>query len=185
MIRTFIGIELEPEMRADISQEISYLHGHFPKVRWVRPENLHLTLKFVGTIKPNELSDVFTATEDALADCDPFSLQLSGLGAYPDAIYPRTIWAGCAMGRDRLQLLAKNIEDELATLGYPPERRPYSPHLTLGRVKQPSFARGIEEYIEDGKQMDFGACDISEVVVYMSELKKDGAIYSPMHHIKL
>ena len=185
MVRTFIGIELNANTVNEIAEELNYLSYHFPKINWVRPENLHITLKFLGNVIPNDLRNIFDNITYVGSKSSPFSLDIQSVGLLPNEKHPRIVYAGCAMGEDCLKRLHKEVNDIISSIGYPEEPRPYYPHITLGRIKKPSYALGIEEYLRDLQKINFGITDIDEIVVFMSELKNKGAVYSPMYRIKL
>lgn len=185
MIRTFIAVEVSPEVRKALGAQIHDLKAHFPKINWVKPDNLHLTLKFIGNIAPDDLPDIFAVTEEAVAEIAGFSLEVCGAGAFPDLIHPRVMYAECTQGREEATQLAEAVEGALAPLGYLPDGRKYAPHLTLGRIKKPSDALGIENHAQELAQARFGVIEVEEVVVFMSELKKHGARHTPMQRIRL
>lgn len=185
MIRTFVGIELDEATRGLLADEIAYLKHAAPAVRWVAPENLHLTLKFVGDVRERDLPELLATVSEVTAQHDPFSLRVLGLGVFPRPDRPRVLWAGCAEGSDQATRLARDLEAACARIGYPPEKRPYRPHITLGRVKNPRDADEAILRIEDGANTDFDSTDVRSAVVFMSELTKSGAEYTPMHHAML
>lgn len=185
MIRTFIAVEIDEATRKDLADEVAYLRHQAPKVRWVEPEAYHLTLKFLGGVAEPELPEIFEAMELAAAEAEPFSLEITGLGVFPNLHAPRTVWAGCGLGADALSTLAQTVESHLDAVGYPPERRPYHPHLTLGRVKQPRDGAGLADALADAARTQFGLVDVDEVVIFMSERRKSGPRYTPMQRIAL
>lgn len=185
MIRIFIGVEINDQTRKRLLDEMAYLKRTAPAVKWAPPENLHFTLKFIGNIPTADLGEVLTATEEAAKEVEPFTLSIEGLGCFPDPERPRIIWAGCGMGSDDMTRLAKSIEDACAEFGYQPEKRLYTPHLTLGRVKHPRDAAELAPLIEDGRREHFGDVYVDSAVVFMSELKRKGARYTPMQHSPL
>ncbi len=185
MLRVFIGIELSPEVQAGLAEQIDRLRRHASRVRWVREENLHITLKFIGNVVPDELPDVFAAAERSAGTCDPFSLEICGLGCFPDLRRPRIAWAGCGSGCEACRILAGNIETEFAKIGYKPEHRTFHPHVTLGRIRTPGHAMGLENALQESGTKCYGQTDVSELVVFMSELKRSGAVYTPMQRVKI
>ncbi len=185
MVRTFIGIELEKSVISEISEEISYLKCKFPDINWVRQENLHLTLKFLGNIQPNDLRSIFNDISVLENSVPSFAVSVSGVRLLPDARHPRIVCAGCSFGSNELVRLQQSIDKICNKLGYPLEQKDFTPHITLGRIKKPSFAHGFEDYLTDLNNVDFGITDVDEVVVYMSELGNNGALYSPMYRVRL
>ncbi len=154
-------------------------------VRWVRPENIHLTLTFLGDIKPAEIGAINEAVADAAGGFAPFGLTLRGLGLFPGATRPRVMWVGVGGDTRCLFDLQADLTDRLAEIGFPKEKRPYKAHLTLGRIRQsqPSgrFHQVLQQYTDWGDQK-FTA---ERIVLYRSDLKPSGAVYSPLKQRKL
>ncbi len=185
MIRTFIAVAVTPETCEELGREIAYLKACLPRIRWVLAENLHLTLKFFGNVPDKDLPEIFQAANEAAAGATAFTLDIERLGCFPDSRRPRVIWAGCGAGADQLTQLAERVEAACCRRGYARDRRRFSPHLTIGRVKQPRDAEGLSAPLEDARRTLFGSVDVAELVVCMSELKKSGAVYTPMHRAPL
>ncbi len=185
MIRTFIGIELDGQIAHELNQEISYLKSYAPKIRWVSPDALHLTLKFLGDVQEKDLPDVFTATSNAAAELDAVTAEVGGVAAFPNLKHPRVVVADIASGRDELAQIASVVDDCFEEFGYPPEKRGFKPHITLGRVKQPHDAEGLHEVIDDAANASFGLLDVAQIVVFMSDLRRTGPVYAPMHRVDL
>lgn len=155
-----------------------------PQVKWSLPDNLHLTLRFLGDIKENDLEELFDLLGDRVADLEPFALEVKGVGAFPNWRTPRVVWAGCGEGSEEATFLAQRVEETSIDLGYERERRPFRPHFTLGRVKQPADAWGLEDVATETERA-YGFVDVDEVVVYMSSLRRTGPVYSPMARLEL
>ncbi|MHC4871713.1 MAG: RNA 2',3'-cyclic phosphodiesterase [Planctomycetota bacterium] len=185
MLRLFIAIELDEDIRAELFEEIKYLKSHFPDIRWVKPENLHITMKFLGNVGENEIEDISAIMDSAAEKTPSFSAGIENLGCFPDTRHPRIVWAGCGQGNNEIKSIVGNLDEELKLIGYKPENRKFTPHITIGRVKRPSHAMGIEEIINDAQQIDFGLLDVSALTLFMSELKKEGPRYSAMYRAEL
>ena len=185
MVRTFFGIPLDAETHSALGREIDRLKRQAPKVRWVDPEKLHITIKFIGNVVPNELPELFAAADTAAQAIAPFLLDLEGHGCFPHARRPRVIWAGCGTGSDACVALARQVEEACAALGYKREPRPYTPHITIGRVKTPRQADGLRPLLSADEKPVYGTVNVHALVVFMSELKKNGAVYTPMHRAPL
>ena len=185
MVRTFIGIELEYDVIAEITQELSYLQFHFPEINWIRPQNLHITLKFLGNVQPNNLREVFSEIAALNTECLPFTISAQAVSLLPDQRRPKVVCAEVGIGTEQLISLQHRVEKACSILGYPEERKPFLPHITLGRIKKPSYAIGLENYLPDLANIDFGISEVEELIVYMSELGNHGAEYSPMYRVKL
>lgn len=141
------------------------------QVRWTRPENVHLTLKFLGDIREEVLADLCTVLEKICLKHSPFSAGLAGLGAFPSARRARILWAGVSAGSDRLRSLAAEIDDALAPLGFEREKRPYAPHLTVGRVR--GRPAGFE-LPPSTKDLEF---QVRSIELVQSTLTPEGAVY--------
>jgi RNA 2',3'-cyclic 3'-phosphodiesterase len=177
-IRTFIAIELSPEIKsflANISQELRIPGAD---VKWVRTEGIHLTLKFLGNVHVELVPQIEEKARAAFDSQSPICLEIRGLGAFPDTRRPRVIWAGCLDPDGRLAPMVLNLENLLEPLGFSKEERPFNPHLTLGRVRSNS---GIAELmLTMRKKMDIvGPGQVADhAVLFESVLKPTGAEYS-------
>ncbi|MHB8898016.1 MAG: RNA 2',3'-cyclic phosphodiesterase [Thermoguttaceae bacterium] len=185
-VRTFIAVEVSEAVRAAAAKVIRQLARCDASIRWVEPENMHLTLKFLGEVETIELPDICRAVEAAAAEVQGFTFDVAGVGAFPKPDRPRTIWLGVTAGVEQLEHLQKQIEKGLKRLGYPPENRRFSPHLTLGRVKQPGPQLDeLAELIRSLSERSAGTTEVDEVTVFSSELTREGPIYQPMAHASL
>ena len=135
--RVFVAVPLPAAQRAVLESAIASLRGHgLDRVRWVRVEGIHVTLKFLGDIPASQVEAVGQAMRSAAKDVAPFQLQLASLGVFPNPKRARVIWCGVSGQMEQLISLQERTEQAIVPLGYPRERRPYSPHLTLGRVRE-------------------------------------------------
>ena len=154
-------------------------------VRWVRPENIHLTLKFLGDIKPADIETIGEAMADAVEDRPPFMLTLSGIGFFPGVNRPRVIWVGLGGETRHLADLQSSLADRLAAVGFPREKRSYQAHLTLGRIRQAKrsdqFKPVLQQYSEWGDR-EFSA---DRIGLLRSDLKPSGAVYTELKQVKL
>ncbi|MFW5857205.1 MAG: RNA 2',3'-cyclic phosphodiesterase [Planctomycetota bacterium] len=184
-MRLFVALELDETTRAALVEAIARLREHSPKIKWVRPEQLHVTVRFLGDVVEDELRPVCAAVDAAAAQAAPFVLEVAGLGCFPDLRRPRVLWAGAAGGADAAAELHDALKAELAPLGFDPDRRAYRPHVTLGRIKAPGHARNLEPLLPGEASTRFGAVDTDHLTVFLSELKRGGARYSPIHRAPL
>jgi 2'-5' RNA ligase len=183
-VRTFIAIELDPNVLAQVSKLQSRLKDDVPSgfVRWVRPEGIHLTLKFLGDVPADKLAPIVKALQTASAAYAPFSLHIAGMGCFPNPRRPRVIWIGVSEPSNTLERLYRDLEHELALLGYPPEQRHFSPHLTLGRVKRGRSATDLEalgSYFTRAKA-SIGQMEVTSIYVMRSDLRPSGAVYTEL-----
>ncbi len=185
-VRTFVAVEIDKKIRSAAADLIERLQGVGADVKWVDPENMHLTLKFLGEVPLSETAAVCRSVARGAAKVDPFEMEICGAGAFPSASQPRTLWMGAGDGESEMIELHRHIERALAKLGYRKENRRFHPHLTLGRVR-----RGGPAVVELGAQLqeqaDFvaGKISVSRVVVFSSQLRPSGPIYEPLGHARL
>lgn len=185
MIRTFIAVEVAEKIRDKLAEEVRILHAGAPLVKWVKAENMHLTLRFLGDVKEDDLEELFDALAEEAAGISSFAMEIKGIGAFPNWRHPRVVWAGCGEGADEAADLGAAVEEVCVDLGYEREKRPFRPHLTLGRVKQPADARGLEGAVAGLEDKVFGYLDVDAVVVFMSSLRRNGPVYAPMARFEL
>lgn len=177
-VRTFVAVEISSEMRLRAGQLIDRLSSTAAKVRWVEPHNLHFTLKFLGDVDLLDIPQLCEAVTGAVAELPPFEIEALGAGAFPDLHNPRTVWLGVGRGTEAMVELHDAVERALTTLGFRREQRRYRPHVTLGRVRGAGPAN-LELAERLAKLADFpgGIASIEEVVVFSSELGRDGPSY--------
>jgi 2'-5' RNA ligase len=184
-MRLFIGVELSEDIVGELKNEVAYLRSHFPNIRWVRPFNFHITLKFFGNVEEKHIPDICTSMDNTAENISGFSVSVENIHCLPNLKRVRTICAGCEAGRIELANLHAKLDMNLSSIGFEKDKRKFLPHITLGRVKTPKDAWGLEEIINDAPEIHFGITDIESMTLFMSELKKTGAEYSPMHRIEL
>jgi len=147
------------------------------KATWSRDANLHLTLKFLGEIPQTSVPDISTAASRAVAGIAPFSIRLEQTGAFPKQGQPRVLWVATNDSSGKLSELHARLEDELATAGFARDDRPFHPHLTVARLRQPRHARTLAAA---HKELEFEPAEIavSELLVIRSELSSEGSQYT-------
>jgi len=183
MIRSFIAVELPDEVRGALSQIQERLRESVGGVRWVQPASIHLTLKFLGDIRPEQVQPIAAAAARAIQGEPPFTLGVSGLGAFPNPRKPRVIWVGIEGDVERLGRLETRLEGALEPLGFPREQRAFRPHLTLGRVKDPRRPPDLTRALADVTVPTCNSFDVDEILVYKSDLRPTGAIYTKLQHL--
>jgi 2'-5' RNA ligase len=183
MLRSFIAIELPDDIRQALGRVQGQLKRDLVGVRWVQPASIHLTLKFLGDIRPEQVQPIAAAAAGAVEGEPPFSLGLSGLGAFPGPRKPRVIWVGIVGDVERLGRLQARLEEALEPLGFPAEHRPFRPHLTLGRIKDPRRPPDLTRALADVTVPTCNSFDVHEILVYKSDLRPTGAIYTKLQHL--
>jgi 2'-5' RNA ligase len=176
-MRTFIAIDLEPEIKKRLSLLIENLKKLSQNIRWVNREGMHLTLKFLGEIDPEKVRPVENVLKDITGQYHPFPLRLKGTGWFPPGKKnPRVLWIGVETENSLLSLQIQ-LENSLEKLSFPIEERDFHPHLTLGRVKMPSGLQQVLSDLEKQKETLFGEMTVSKVTFFQSVLKPSGAEY--------
>lgn len=182
-IRAFIAIELSDAIREKLSQLLTRLKcPETSAVRWVPVSNIHLTLKFLGDTSPSNLEILSKILHAEAARRKPFEFEVGGIGTFPNLRRPRVIWVGVQAPRELLAL-QRSIEAEAVRLGYNPDGRPFSPHLTLGRVNQnatPHEVRQISEVLLRQPSETLGKISVDRVILFRSDLRPTGAVYTPL-----
>jgi RNA 2',3'-cyclic 3'-phosphodiesterase len=203
-MRTFIAIDLDDPIRRALRRVRDRLGPalHDRAVRWVRPESIHLTLKFLGEIDAEAVPRVAEATAGVCATVAPFSFRIGGFGFFPGLRNPRIFWVGIEPAGRSLAVLQEKIEEAMARLGFHREKRVFRPHLTLARIR--GKIRGLdgdtlfprngagnegsglrEQEMPGGRHDVLGEQDVSEIVLFQSELKPSGALYVPLATVPL
>ena len=136
LVRTFVALELPGVVGQTLADTIERLKGAAGGVRWVRPEGIHLTLKFLGDVEETRIPEIVAAVQQASGGTAPFTLQTSEVGGFPRLERARVLWVGLEGDLETLAGLQMEVEGALGTLGFPPERRRFFPHLTLGRARR-------------------------------------------------
>jgi 2'-5' RNA ligase len=201
MIRTFVAVELDDELRRSLvgiqeavktDLNVMASGGRLDpsaRVQWSRPESLHLTLKFLGDIDPAQVEPIQHALTETVSPLARFSVDVEGWGAFPDARAPRVLWVGLKLQsvRDPLLELAAAVERALTPLGFPTEEKPFSPHLTLGRVKDGSRSVG-HAFRSAGRVATIGrigTLPVQAVTFIQSELRPSGSLYTRLFAVPL
>jgi len=183
-MRTFIAFEISDQTRAGL-RSAQQAMGRLSGVRWVRPESIHLTLKFIGEAADGALPGIFDAMRRAVAGVAPFEFEVRGLGWFPPGRSPRVLWAGVEPDGGGLAEIAGRLEAGLAECGIPPETRAFKPHVTLGRVRGALDAEAVRGAFERVAGESFGSGIADELVLFMSELAPQGARYTRLGAVGL
>ncbi len=190
-MRLFVALELPPEVKEAAARMQDRLKPSGAGVKWVRPEGMHLTLKFLGEVEDERLPGLPGALDRACRGRGALELELAGCGAFPGRGRPRVVWLGVAGQVGELAGLARALEESLARLGFAPEKRPFKAHLTLGRVRQGGRGRRAPDTRELSRLLaGLGAWQgpsfrAGKLALMQSTLTPRGAIYQPRHVISL
>ena len=183
--RIFVAVALAPALLAAVSGVRGRLAEADSTLRWVPPENLHFTLKFLGGITPPQLTGVVAAAREVAARTQRFSITLAGLGAFPSARRPRVVWAGVSSGADHLVALAEHLDVVLRPAHASREDRPFRPHLTIARVRDAAPVRDLSKEIDALRELEWGCQTVGAICVMESHLRPSGAVYQPVEEVWL
>ena len=188
-IRCFIAIELDKTIREQLSliqkKLQKQLRGNESGIKWVPPENIHLTLKFLGNVADQDIREICAAVSRAASEFQPFSFSVGTCGCFPPKSAARVLWIGITEGQPELKQLAKRVDHWVNKLGFPLEKRAFSGHLTLARIRQANAGKAVSRAAEETTIETLGQQTISEITVFQSDLRPGGPIYTPLHHAPL
>jgi 2'-5' RNA ligase len=202
-MRIFIGIDLEDSIRGKIARFLEGVSAFAPEARWVRPESLHITLKFIGEQKPEQVEAITQRLRRV--ESDPFEIRVSGYGFFPTANSPRVFWIGIHAG-PQLAQVASDIDAAVGELGIPREERDFSPHLTLARAGRRAGARSgrnsgdpklragdgpnsifavLQKRLAAMSEPDFARMAADKFILYQSQLSPTGSRYTKLEHFPM
>lgn len=187
-MRAFIAIELPPEIKNSLAELQNQLKSSGADVKWVKPDNIHLTLKFLGEIDQSKLDKISKILEDISREKKSFPLRLASVGAFPKINYPRVIWAGIDAGDSETKEIAKELEAEIAKVGIPKEDRPFSSHITIGRTRTTLNQEKLVQILKilehnlGNKKWEFM---VTKITLFKSTLTPKGPIYEVLKETHL
>jgi 2'-5' RNA ligase len=189
VLRAFIAIDISEDCKDQIQSVTDELAARMDgmPVRWVPAEKIHLTLKFLGDVSETNVEMISTILTNQALQTEPFNISVGSLGVFPNLKRPRVIWIGVE-APEELSNLQRRIESETTRLGYAADNRPFSPHLTLGRVSRnaaPGEVRIISKTLRKHTLGFLGVSKVSQVVLYRSDLSPEGAVYTSIHSAPL
>jgi RNA 2',3'-cyclic 3'-phosphodiesterase len=181
-MRLFVALEIPRAVRDNLATLIKDLRTADPKARWVRPENIHVTLKFIGEASPEKVQFIRGALSGVHSELE-VELSFRGLGFFPNVKRPRVLWAGINASPN-LQSLAGDIDGSLEKLGFPREQRPFVPHLTIARFQPPRIHEKLQSAIAQSSGREFGPLRTREFHLIESKLKPSGAEYTTIESFR-
>jgi len=189
LIRAFIAIELPPELKKELTKVETQLKINSPPViKWIEPGSIHITLKFLGETSDAILDDLILAMEESVVGVSPFKLDVRQLGAFPGVDRPQVIWVGVSGEMEKLKQLQKNLEKNTEQLGFKRESRTFSPHLTLGRVRdgaRPDDIQRIGKLLNETVFTALHNINVNQINLMKSVLTPNGAIHTFIGSTKL
>ncbi len=181
MLRLFVAVELSDQQKKEMHELQQRTKKYLKGVRWVRPEGMHLTLKFLGDTEESKLEQVRDVLDQASEQIKPFTLKYGSSGVFPGLRKARVLWVGLKKGEEQVKLLAKNLEEGFSELGFKKEKRPYNPHLTIGRLRNPQHEEMVRKYLESEKFFLSSSVEVLKAVLYQSKLSPHGAEYTVLY----
>lgn len=184
MIRSFVAIDIPESIRQQLDDLILKLRESRADVKWVKPKSIHLTLKFLGNVEEDRIPKIIDVMRKIVENVSPFTVSVEGTGVFPNERRPRVLWVGVQKGSETLIRLASNLDSRLTALGFEREKRSYSPHLTLGRVRSSKRIESVMDLFHSAafQESDFYCEDIH---LMKSDLRPEGAVYTVLEKIKL
>lgn len=186
VIRAFIAIELSSGIKEELGRLQADLKSANADLKWVDLKSIHLTLKFLGNIQESRIEDIKRILDGISSRHNKFEISLSSIGGFPNVEYPRVIWVGIQKGASESESIAKDIEQELLGIGFEKEKRGFTAHLTLGRIR--SHTKGRDGLVSRINALDFkpsASCAVDKITLFQSTLAPQGAIYTPLHEARL
>lgn len=184
MLRCFIAIELPEEIRKALAEAQRELKIFGADIRWVRPENIHLTLKFLGDTQEEDIESISREISEICSGFSSFSMELAGLGIFPGTRQPKVLWAGLNGSKEIIEL-QKDIDSTMAHFGFKPEKRIFSPHLTLGRFRSPKNKDALLRAIASENVKKHGLFEVKTVALIKSSLTNSGSVYTKISEANL
>ena len=184
-IRTFIAIEIPEDIRNRIAILQSGIKGLGGKTTWVKPENMHLTLKFLGETEQSRIKNISNALADIVSLTNQFEIRFKGVGAFPNFSKPKVFWIGTEGDNNAFVELATKIDQQMSEVGFKPETRRFSAHLTIGRVWDRMGIEPVINLLQQEKKFTPGEFVVKHVSFIKSELTRQGPIYTTLEKLKL
>ena len=183
--RIFIAVELDPALHQAVAATQRALEDAGARIKWVKPANLHFTLRFLGEITPAQVALAKVATREAARDFAPFAITLRRLGAFPSLHRPQVVWVGVDQGAEELEALARRVNERLAHYRFPAEDRRFRPHLTLARVRDARQWGDVVRALDRYREVEVGTQTVQAVCVMESRLTPHGPVYARVEEVVL
>jgi 2'-5' RNA ligase len=184
-IRTFIAIMLDASLHGRLTEVVESLATSGASIKWVSPENTHITLKFLGNVDEARLPEIFAACRRAADGPIPFDIEMKTVGCFPDSRRPKVVWLGIGKGVEKVKELNQSIEAELESVGFSLEERAFRAHLTIGRVKGRQGIPGFCHMLEDKSDVIIGSMRAEKISVMKSKTLPSGPVYTELEAIRL
>ena len=187
-MRTFIAIELPPQIKTALFKLQEQLKQSGADVKWVEPQNIHLTLKFLGEVEEEKITKIIQIIRDVAETNNVFQAHISSLGAFPKISFPRVIWVGINQGDNETKLIVKELEEKIQKLGIPKEEKAFSSHITLARVKSPKNKDKLVQLLkslEGSLTAENLGFSVNKITLFRSILSPKGPTYEILEAVNL
>ncbi len=185
ILRAFIAIELPGKAVSSVVRIQEELRSYHFKIRWVKPENMHLTLKFLGDIHVDDAGKIEDAISDAAKDYGPMQFSVKGIGVFPGVKRPQVVWCGLKGDTASLIQLQIHLDEKLSDMGFLKEKRAFKVHLTLGRVKGSVSPEKMIDAMRDMSAFESEPFQLDTVTLFRSDLQPSGAVYTKLKSVSL
>jgi len=181
-VRAFIAVELSKAAKDEIERIINSLKDADTNTKWLSSQTMHLTLKFLGSVSPEKVKDITSSIKTISEDITTFNITFSDIGVFPSERRPKVVWVGIKDDNGEVQALSSKVEGAMEKEGFTREDRPFTPHITLGRIKN---GKNIDKLMSITKSINVSpiVSTISRIVLFRSELTSKGAIHTPISKI--
>jgi 2'-5' RNA ligase len=184
MLRSFVAVDIDEEVRRRLAEVQGRLAATGADLKLVEPENIHVTMKFLGDVPESRLAGLVEALERSVAGEAKFNIGVKRIGVFPSLSYIRVVWAGVEQGSDELVKIQRKIDGELRSLGFPAERD-FVPHLTIARVRTARMKEQLAAFVKQNAGAEFGVCRVQAVELKHSTLTPKGPIYGTITRVEL
>lgn len=181
VIRSFLAFKLPPDIKREVQLILEDVRRSDLNAKWVKVDNIHLTVVFMGDIREEDVPAIREEIKGASLGSGPFNISLKGMGVFPNARRPRVLWLGLDGEIERISSLRDRLQEQLQPFGIKKEKRPFRPHLTLGRFRKPGRGGSrLGDIISQYKDLEGPICPLEELILFKSELRSQGAIYTKL-----
>lgn len=179
-LRSFIAVELPNEIHDSLQKLQNNLKDSMPDVRWVKYGNIHLTLKFLGDVEVSKIEKISKSIQYVADEFSPFTMSLAHIGAFPNFRKPSIIWTGVEEGAEKIIEIVEQIESSMEKLGFAREKRPFKPHLTIGRIRELKHPTIMAKSLENNEIGEIGKFMVEKLSLIKSQLDPSGSIYTTL-----
>lgn len=184
-LRTFVALPLDSHIVTSLHALHQQLKSLPVDVKWVNPQSIHVTIKFLGHVEEAHLESIYEAIQQGISRIKPWRVGVKHMGTFPGMRNPRVVWVGLDDPTGAIMTVQNQVEAELVKVGFEKERRAFTPHLTVGRVRSPKGKKDLVSFLVDEREREFGEMHIDRVVLYRSDLKPTGAVYTALKEFLL